>query len=81
MDPNRGTTAERGYDAKHRQWRTQVLARDPLCQYRYPGCTIVSTVSDHVVRIADGGARFALSNGKGCCRHCHAIKSQRESRA
>lgn len=58
-----------------------VLARDPLCVYRYDdGCTLASTVADHVVPLSEGG-EDSLDNMVGCCRHCHAIKSQRESRA
>src|SRR4030095_5324043 len=52
----RGTTAQRGYGARHQQLRRQVLARDPLCVYRFDaGCTDVSTVADHVIRLTEGG--------------------------
>src|SRR5437667_243501 len=30
-DARRGTAAERGYDAAHRNWRAAILARDPIC--------------------------------------------------
>lgn len=80
VDPNRGTTAARGYDAAHRKLRDQVLKEEPTCRYREPGCTVTSTVADHIVPIARGGARLDRANLAGCCRHCHAIKSQREGR-
>jgi 5-methylcytosine-specific restriction protein A len=79
VNPTRGTTAKRGYGEAHRQRRQQVLALYPRCVYEYPGCTQVSTVCDHVIALRDGGAD-ALENLVGCCRHCHAVKSQRESR-
>ena len=79
VDPTRGTVAERGYGERHRQWRKRILARDPFCRYRFAGCTVRATVADHVVRIAEGGARFDLANGQGACAHCHNVKTQRES--
>jgi 5-methylcytosine-specific restriction enzyme A len=79
VKPTRGTTAQRGYGFRHQQLRLKVLARDPLCIYRFDaGCTDVSTVADHVIRLADGGLD-TLDNMVGCCRHCHAIKSGREA--
>lgn len=76
----RGTTAQRGYDAAHRRRREQVLREEPTCRYRYRGCTVQSTVCDHIVPRSQGGSDYR-SNLAGCCRHCHAVKSQRESRA
>jgi 5-methylcytosine-specific restriction endonuclease McrA len=49
--------------------------------YRYDArCTHLSTVADHVIPLSAGG-RDTLDNMVGCCRHCHAVKSQRESNA
>jgi 5-methylcytosine-specific restriction protein A len=80
INPNRGKVAARGYGEAHRKWRTLVLRRDPFCTLRYYGCTRLSTVADHIVRISEGGLRFDLANGQGVCQHCHAIKSAKESR-
>lgn len=74
------TVAERGYGARHVAWRADVLLRDPYCRYRLTGCTGISTVADHIVRLSQGGPRYDLNNGAGCCRNCHAIKSREERR-
>ena len=76
----RPRTAARGYSAAHRTWRRAVLEREPYCHYRFPGCTLKSSVADHVVAMRFGGSQFDLSNGVGCCRTCHAVKSARESK-
>jgi hypothetical protein len=80
VDAHRPTVAQRGYGGAHRKWRAHVLAREPSCRYGYPGCTRISTVADHIVSMREGGSPDDLANGAGCCRHCHAIKSQLESR-
>lgn len=71
VHPDRGTTAERGYGARHRRWRAMVLARDPICR----ACgRVPSTVADHVIPLHAGGD-WSLENGQGLCRACHARKS------
>lgn len=48
----RGTAAQRGYDAGHRTWRGHVLARDPWCRdpdRRHPEVRVPSLVADHIV--------------------------------
>jgi 5-methylcytosine-specific restriction protein A len=57
-------------------WRDQVLARDPECRLKYPGCSGRSTEVDHIVR---GGGDY-LYNLQGVCSPCHKVKSQREAR-
>ena len=61
---------------EHEHLRTQVLEDEPECRYRYPGCTVKSTVADHIVPLRLGG-ETVRENLAGCCRHCHAIKSAR----
>jgi 5-methylcytosine-specific restriction protein A len=71
----RGTAAERGYDAAHRKWRAQILARDPICR----ACGVEpSTFADHIVPLRLGGAKLDLSNGQGMCKWCHQAKRGRE---
>ncbi|HUK20572.1 MAG TPA: HNH endonuclease signature motif containing protein [Gemmatimonadales bacterium] len=73
----RGSSAKRGYDARHRRWRLLVLARDPICK----GCNrTLSTDADHIVPLSKGGT-WELSNAQGLCRACHATKTFREARA
>lgn len=75
-DRARGTSSERGYDARHREWRERILARDPWCAC---GCGQRSTVADHITPIRQGGARFDMRNGQGMAETCHNRKRQRES--
>lgn len=76
VDGRRPSSAAMGYGARHRQWRAQILARDPWCKT----CLVArSTVADHIVPIRQGGAHFDLENGQGQCDTCHQRKRQRES--
>jgi 5-methylcytosine-specific restriction enzyme A len=49
---------------------------------RFPACVMcrraASTVADHIVNLARGGADDE-SNMQGLCESCHALKTQRES--
>jgi 5-methylcytosine-specific restriction protein A len=73
----RGSAAQQGYGARHRQWAAMVLRRSPLCAI----CTTAPAHhADHIVPIKAGGARFELSNGQGLCTACHSRKSLRERR-
>ena len=50
-DAMRGSSAQRGYGARHRKWRLLVLHRDPICK----GCgRYAATVADHIVALARG---------------------------
>ncbi len=40
-----------------------------------------AVVADHVVPIAEGGARFVIANGQGVCKSCHSRKTIIERRA
>jgi 5-methylcytosine-specific restriction protein A len=61
-DKARGTPADRGYDARHREWREAVLNRDRVCRM----CHMEpSTVADHVLSIGKGGARLSHSVSSG----------------
>jgi 5-methylcytosine-specific restriction protein A len=78
----RGSAHRRGYDADHRRWREEVLARDPVCKLcdRRP-----SLIADHIRPLDPADphgdpSKWALSNGQGVCRPCHNIKTARERR-
>lgn len=76
----RPNAAARGYcDKAHRQWRQAVLTR---CAWSCVDCGKVepSLHADHVVPIAQGGARYDVSNGEARCAACHARKTLRERR-
>jgi 5-methylcytosine-specific restriction endonuclease McrA len=63
----------------HKTWRALILARDPVCKtcgYR------PSVIADHIIPLRYGGT-WALSNGRGLCRHCDGVlgAAQRFQRA
>lgn len=82
-DPRRGSSAQRGYDARHRRWRAMILARDPICVDPYgrharDGIVVPSTVADHIVPLRpDGAGDWSLENGRGLCAACHGERNIR----
>lgn len=60
-----------------RRLRRQVLHEQPYCAR--PGCDAPSTDVDHVVRIEDGGDKWARSNLEGLCHPHHSEKTARET--
>lgn len=74
----RGTSARRGYDARHRRWRTMVLARSPVCKLCRDKA---ATVADHIVPLNPSDPRsgdWSLENGQGLCHACHNRKTKTE---
>ena len=63
--------------AAHKARRLRILKRDPTCRLGYPGCTLTSTVLDHVVALGLGGADTD-SNCQGICHNCSLRKSSME---
>jgi 5-methylcytosine-specific restriction endonuclease McrA len=60
--------------------RAIVLARDPWCRLRLPGCTGKSTTVDHVLSVAKGG-RNDIGNLRGACGNCNRRRGAAEGRA
>jgi len=78
-DRQRGSSAARGYGARHRRWRAMILARDPLCVHcRERGRTTPATEADHIVPLRRGGG-WSLENGQGLCKSCHSRRTARGS--
>ena|ERR1700687_160144 len=67
----RGSSSQRGYDARHRRWRKMVLARHPVCNDCHMA---ISTHADHIIPLSKGGT-WHLSNGQGLCASCHNKKT------
>lgn len=81
----RGTSTDRGYDARHRhRFRAAVLDRDPTCtcrnrQHRHHAgrfCWAVATVADHHPlsrrQLIDRGLDpNDPDRGRGLCKPCH----------
>ncbi|WP_419775705.1 HNH endonuclease [Microbacterium oxydans] len=72
----RSHTAEHG----HQAWRSAVLRRDKgLCKTQGPHCTHRATEADHITPVAEGGARYDITNGAAICSPCHKAKTQAEA--
>jgi 5-methylcytosine-specific restriction protein A len=58
-----------------RRWRDlrlRILARDGYeCQIRAKGCTRVANQVDHIVELADGGAKYDPRNLRASCAYCN----------
>ena len=60
--------------------RRLVIAREPTCHWRLPGCTQISTTADHLKAVAEGGGH-ELENLVGSCRPCNEKRGAAEGRA
>ena len=62
----------RNYDHDWQRVRLVVLDRDGYrCRLELPGCTTLATHVDHVMTLAEGGARLDLDNLRASCEHCN----------
>lgn len=69
--------SRRNENIDHRRaarWRRDVMRRDDLCT-----CGAPATEADHIIPVADGGARYDVANGQGLCSPCHARKTRDEN--
>jgi 5-methylcytosine-specific restriction enzyme A len=66
QDRNRGTSAERGYDATWRKVRDDYLKVYPHCEI----CGGMATEVHHVIPISQGGDN-SPSNLQAVCHACH----------
>ena len=76
---DRGSSAERGYDAQWRTVREAYMRRHPLCERcEAKGVTEVATMVHHKVALRDGGERLNENNLMSLCFDCHAIVEGRK---
>ena len=55
-----------------RRLRREVLAAQPLCQLKLPGCTQISTTVDHIYPVSEfPQLREAKANLQGSCWACN----------
>jgi 5-methylcytosine-specific restriction enzyme A len=86
-DAQRGTARDRGYDAGWATYSRAWLARFPWCGQRRDGQLYAehsrcvrrgartrAAVTDHIVRLRDGGARLDPANHQSLCRGCNVAK-------
>lgn len=68
QDARRGSSAQRGYDARWREVRDRYLQSHPVCErcQRRP-----ATIVHHIVRKAKGGSDDPM-NLQAVCSLCHA---------
>lgn len=65
------------YDAAWRRVRLEVLRRDA---YRCQLCGAYGTHADHIVSLADGGARLDMANLRCLCARCNTSRGGRDGR-
>lgn len=81
IDKPSSRRGSRGYRARWNKVRMRVLRGNPVCVVcERKGVTSVATEVDHIVPLADGGARFARANLQALCRPCHELKTAFENR-
>jgi len=83
-DAQRGTAAQRGYDARWRRLRKMHLAAHPLCADPYgahaaQGELVAATEVDHIVPKRQGGSD-AEKNLQALCKVCHSRKTIEDGR-
>lgn len=79
IDDNRGTSAQRGYDARWRKIRLMHLRAHPLCiECTAQGLTVAATDVDHITPLAQGGTH-ASDNLQSLCHSCHSKKTAAQS--
>lgn len=81
-DAQRGTSAERGYDARWCRLRKMFLAQHPLCADPYGahaerGELMPATEVDHIQPRRDGGSDD-WDNLQSLCKPCHSRKTATE---
>lgn len=66
-----------GSDRRWRATRQAQLRRRPLCQH--PGCRRPAQHVDHIVPLAEGGARYDYANLQSLCEPHHDEKTTRDA--
>ncbi len=78
-DERRGSSRERGYDARWERVRSIHLAAEPLCRMcSQAGRTTAAVLVDHITPINDGGAILDDRNLQSLCRACHDEKTRED---
>lgn len=76
-DERRGSSRERGYDARWERVRRMHLAGEPLCRMcQQAGRVTLAVLVDHITPIRDGGERLDDDNLQSLCRRCHDEKTK-----
>ena len=79
-DERRGSAAQRGYDAAWHRFSRWYLSRpeNQFCALHIsPRCKVRAECVDHIVSLADGGAKYAYDNLQPSCLACNTLKGRR----
>lgn len=61
-----------------RKLRDQVVAEEPLCWLRLPGCTTLSQTADHVLTVkARPDLAMVRANLRGACQSCNGKRNDK----
>lgn len=76
-DAQRGTSTERGYDARWRAYREQFLRQHPVCaDCERQGAITAATVVDHIkAHKGDQLLFWNEANHQALCASCHSRKT------
>lgn len=79
-DKQRGTAAQRGYDARWQKARLSHLKANPLCVFCLKENRLTpATVVDHIVpHKGDYNLFWDKNNWQSLCKRCHDIKTAKE---
>lgn len=79
-DRQRGSSHQRGYDARWRKARLMFLRENPLCvECQRQGKLTAATVVDHIVAHKGNKELFwDRSNWQSLCLSCNSVKAARE---
>lgn len=79
-DQERGTAAQRGYNARWRRARKRFLAANPLCvECKKEGRLTPATVVDHIIpHKGDMKLFWDERNWQALCKRCHDRKTAKE---
>ena len=73
--------ARKDYDHQWQQVRKVILERDGhTCQIRFDGCLGHATDVDHIMPLAEGGARLDSRNLRAACKPCNNARNKGRSR-
>ncbi|MFF0831010.1 HNH endonuclease [Brevibacillus sp. NPDC003359] len=77
---HRGSSSERGYDARWRKARTNYLSLNPLCVHCWnDGKAMAATVVDHIKpHKGDKLLFWDRANWQALCATCHSKKTAKE---
>ena len=74
-DAQRGSSSERGYDARWQKIRRLYLQTQPLCEDCLArGRTTAASEVHHVIPLRDGGSH-AEENLRALCKSCHSTRT------